>query len=102
MKPLPAASNGISMNLQAGRSGGADSPAIRAEDPLYPNTTSPRPVCYYRFTLSGWNAARLKGGGEGAAEKRGGYSNLDLRTLTFGCSSTVSVGGWGGDKIAAL
>lgn len=35
---LPAASNGISMNPQAGRSGRADSTAIRAEDPLYPNT----------------------------------------------------------------
>ncbi len=38
MKPLPAASNGISMNPRAGGSGRADSPAIRAKDPLYPNT----------------------------------------------------------------
>lgn len=64
MKPLPTASNGISMNLRAGGSGRADSPAIRAGDPLYPNTTLPGPVCYYRLTLSGWNAARLKGGGK--------------------------------------
>ncbi|TNN80754.1 hypothetical protein EYF80_008988 [Liparis tanakae] len=38
MKPLPAAYNGISMNPRAGGSGRADSSAIRAEDPLYPNT----------------------------------------------------------------
>ena len=53
MKPLPAASNGISMNLRAAGSGRADSPAIRAEDPLYPSAPSPLPVCYYRFTLDG-------------------------------------------------
>lgn len=69
MKLLPAASNGISMNLRAGGSRRADSPAIRAEDPLYPNTTSPQPVCYYRFTLSGWNGTWLKGGGRKVEEK---------------------------------
>lgn len=59
----PAASNGISMNLRASGSGCADSPAIRAAVPLRPNTTSLRPVCYYRLTRRRRNAARLKGGG---------------------------------------
>lgn len=63
MKPLPAASNGISMNPRAGGSGRADSPAIRAKDPLYPNTPRLGPSVIIASlsqgeTLPGWKEGK--------------------------------------------
>lgn len=88
---LPAASNGISMNPRAGRSERADSPTIRESRTRLPEHPLPQPICYYRFTLQGWNAASLKRG-EKEAEKMGGYFNFDQCTLTFARASSVRFG----------
>lgn len=94
---LPAASNGISMNPQAGRSERADSPAIRAEDLLCPNT----PCLGASVIIASLSQGETVPGWK--KEKKpwrigGGYANLDLCTLTLPRYSSVE----GGSKIAAL
>lgn len=87
MRPLPAASNGISMNPQAGGSEGADSPAIRAEDLLCPT-----PLASARLLLS-LHSPRVRRQPTEREEKgsreRGGYSSSDLCTLTLAGSSSA-------------
>lgn len=69
MKPLPAASNGISTHPQAGRSRRADSPAIRAGDPLCPNTPRLGPSVIITSLSQGEMPPGWKEGGGGSGEK---------------------------------
>lgn len=78
---------------------GEQTALLLEQGPALPKHPSPWPVCYYRFTPSGWNVARMKGGGKEQLEKG---RLLQLRPVYLDICWLQFSQGWGVGKIPAL